>query len=504
MPSRMANMPHPSFAPALATLLAPPLTVMSALAPIQAQAQAISPAEAASLQAQVAALKAQVESMEARLAAAGLAPTGATPTVVAPAGVAPASSAPARDASPAATHPAVAATTPAAAPADPRPGAAIGWKGSPQITEGDRAFKVKGRIQADANYVRAPGSLGDEGLGFSNEMRRIRLGAEGAIGGGFGYKLELELSDNAVDLVDTYVSYKHGPWNVKLGNQNPFQSLDELTGDTSGSVMERAAFTDAFNFERRLGASVQYQRGALLAQAGLFSDDIGALANDADGETGGDENNSHGVDARLVYAPRLGKTQLHLGGSVHWRDLGRLSQGDTRYRQRPFVHSTNTRLIGTPAMQVASEFNWGLETAVIRGRWHAAAEYNTLTADRLDAPSVRFQGAYGELGVFLTPGDSRGYKEGIFTNKAPARPLGSGGFGSLQLTARYDWLDLNDRDIRGGSQQAYIAALVWTPVEYLRFNLNYARLAYKGAKALPSGRTDYGANVIGTRFELDF
>lgn len=482
MPSKMAKMTRLSLGMPSAALLAPPLMLLAT----PASAQVMSAEEAATLRAQVAALKAQVEAMEARLAATGIAPANQAPAPTPP--------------------PVVAAASPT--PATPKTGvatgAAIGWKGSPQITEGERAFKVKGRIQADANYVGAPGSLDDKGLGFSNEMRRIRLGAEGAIGGGFGYKLELELSDNAVDLVDTYVSYKHGPWNVKLGNQNPFQSLDELTGDTSGSVMERAAFTDAFNFERRLGASVQYQRGALLAQLGVFSDDIGALANDSDGVDGGDENNSHGVDTRLVYAPKLGKTQLHFGGSVHWRDLGRLSESDTRYRQRPYVHSTNTRLIGTPAMQVGSEFNWGVETAAIRGRWHAAAEYNTLTANRVGESSVRFHGAYGEVGVFLTPDDSRGYKEGIFTNKAPAHPLGSGGFGTLQLTARYDWLDLDDRDIRGGSQQAYIAALVWTPVEYLRFNLNYARLAYKGAKALPSGRTDYGANVIGTRFELDF
>lgn len=450
------------------------------------QPQAISAEEAALLRAQVAALKEQVERMEARLASAGLPPQASTPAATATP-----------------VSPPLASAAPAAPVAAP-PATAIGWKGSPQFTSGERSFKVKGRIQADANYVGAPKGLDDKGLGFSTEMRRIRLGGEGGIGGGFGYKLELELSDNSVDLVDTYVSYKHGPWTVKLGNQNPFQSLDELTGDTSGSVMERAAFTDAFNFERRLGASVQYQRGPVLAQLGLFSDDIGALANDSDGIEGGDENNSHGVDARLVYAPKLGDTQLHFGGSAHWRDLARLAEGDTRYRQRPYVHSTNTRLIGTPAMQVEREINWGVEMAAIRGRWHAAAEYNTLTADRVGLSSVRFQGAYAELGLFLTSGDSRGYKEGIFTNKAPAHPLGDGGIGSIQLTARYDWLDLNDRDIRGGTQNGYIAALVWTPVEYLRFNINYALLSYKGAKALDSGRTNYNVNVLGTRFELDF
>lgn len=473
---------------------APLLTGCLLIAPMpcahaQTQAQGISAEEVALLRAQVAALKEQVERMEARLAAASGPVLAVAPITPAPV---PATPPPPTAAAPtAATSPSVATT-------------AIAWKGSPQFTSGARSFKVKGRIQADANYVAAPRGLDDKGLGFSTEMRRIRLGGEGGIGGGFGYKLELELSDNVVDLVDTYVSYKHGPWTVKLGNQNPFQSLDELTGDTTGSVMERAAFTDAFNFERRLGISAQYMRGPWLAQLGLFSDDIGALANDADGVEGGDENNSHGIDTRLVFAPMLGGTQLHFGGSAHWRDLARLAEGTTRYRQRPFVHSTNTRLIGTPAMQVEQEFNWGVEIAAIRGRWHAAAEYNRLTSDRVGLPSVSFQGAYAELGLFLTSGDSRGYKEGIFTTKAPAHPLGESGIGSVQFTLRYDWLDLNDRDIRGGTQNGYIAALVWTPVEYLRFNLNYALLAYNGAKALDSGRTDYSVNVIGTRFELDF
>lgn len=457
-----------------------------------AQAQAISAEEAEALRAQIRTMKAQMEAMEARLNAA------------APAADAAAAAASTQNATPAGT-PALAAGT--AAPAT-KPKAkdetGIEWKGSPQFAQGDRLFKVKGRIQADANYVKGPGSLNDKGLGFSNEMRRIRLGAEGALGAGFDYKLELELSDNAVDLVDTYVGYHNGPWQVRLGNQNSFQSLDELTGDTSGSVMERAAFTDAFNFERRLGLAFQYGKGPWLAQAGVFTDDIGALANDSDGVDGGDENNSYGLDGRLVFAPKLGDLQLHFGGSAHWRRLGRLAESDTRYRQRPYVHSTNTRLIGTPVMNVSEEDHYGVEFAAIRGRWHAAAEYHALTANRVDASTVTFQGAYAETGIFLTKGDHRGYKEGIFRVEKPAHPMGEGGMGSLLFTLRYDWLDLNDRDIRGGTQNGYIAALVWEPIQNLRFNVNYALMDYKGAKALPSGKTDYSAQVVSTRFELDF
>jgi phosphate-selective porin OprO/OprP len=449
-----------------------------------ALAQSVSDAEAEQMRAEIRALRERLEVLETRLGTPPLTQTDAAVS----------------------TPPVAAGSAPAgtAAPAQTTEATAIEWKGSPRFVQGDRQFKVKGRIQADANQIAAPGGLADRGLGFSSEMRRIRLGGEGSLGSGFAYKLEVELSDNNVDLVDTFMTYRGGDWQVMLGNHNAFQSLDELTGDTSGSVMERAAFTDAFNFERRLGISAQYARGPLLAQFGVFTDDIGALANDSDGPSGGDENNSYSLDGRIVLAPRIGKTQLHFGGSAHWRRLDRLADEDTRYRQRPFVHSTNTRLIGTPAMNVAQETSYGLELAAISGRWHGAGEVHALRANRVGLSGVTFRGGYAELGYFLTKGDSRGYRNSIFTSKAPARPLGENGIGSIQVNLRYDYLDLDSRDIRGGKQNGYIAALIWSPIQYLRFNLNYALLAYDGAKALPSGDSSYNAQVIGTRFELDF
>lgn len=380
----------------------------------------------------------------------------------------------------------------------------IKWKGSPQFVQQDRTFKVKGRIQTDAGHVAAPGGLDDKGLGFSNEFRRIRLGGEGRLGSGFGYKLELELSDNAVDLVDAFVTHDSGLWRLTIGNHNQFQSLDELTGDTSGSFMERAAFTDAFNFERRLGVSAQYARGLLLLQAGVFTDDIGALANDSDGPSGGDENNSFSIDGRVVYSPEAGNAQLHLGSSAHWRKLERISDDPVRYRQRPFLHATNSRLIGTRPLNVEREFSYGVELAAVKGPWSAAAETHWLRATRMDGPAARFFGGYAELGYFLTRGDRRPYKNGIFGVTDPKRPLGDGGVGAVQVNLRYDYLDLDSREIRGGKQNAYLASVIWSPVNYLRLNLNYGYIDYDGAIALADGRADYGVHVVGSRLELDF
>ncbi len=450
--------------------------LLGALPASTAAAQGISAEEAAALRAEIQRLKADLTRLEARL------PEGGTALPTPPA------SAPAAQT--------------AAAPA-PAPATTTQWKGAPQFVSEDRAFKVKGRVQADAAYVSAPGGTGDRGLGFSTEMRRIRLGGEGKLGGGFGYKLEVELSDNDVELVDAFISYEKNAWLLQVGNQNQFQSLDELTGDSSGSFMERAAFTDAFNFERRLGISAQYRKGAMLLQAGIFADDISALSNSSDGPEGGDENNSFSLDGRGVYAPELGDTRLHLGASAHWRKLNRIEETPVRYRQRPLVHASNSRFLATPNLPVSRELNYGLELAAIRGPWHMAAETHWLKAFRPGASDPSFFGAYAEVGYYLT-GESRPYKNGLFGTAAPARPLGEGGIGAVQVNLRYDHLGLNDRDVRGGKQDAYLASLIWTPVNYLRLNLNYGYLDYRDSAIPANGRTNYGAHVFGSRIELDF
>lgn len=460
-------------------------TAIAALAwPHAAMAQGLSAEEAAQLRAEIAALKAQVSKLESRLD--GVEASAAAPTPAAAAGGAPGAPVPAQVASAA------------------QPETKIGWKGSPLFSRGDASFKVKGRIQYDAGYVSAPKSVNDRAVGFSNELRRLRLGGEGKLGGGFGYKLETELSDNTIDLVDTYITYERGKWLVTLGNHNQFQSLDELISDTAGSVMERAAFTDAFGFERRLGLSVQYQNGPILAQGGIFSDSADSLTNASDGPNGGDENNSFGLDGRLVVAPKLGPVQLHLAGSYHWRDFKRLSETPQRYRQRAFLHSINSRFLSTQAIPAEGESHYGAEAGAIMGQWHVAGEAHWLRVFRPGLADPTFFGGYAEIGYYITKGDSRPYKAGIMGTADPKNPVSKGGPGAIQVNLRYDYLDMNDMGITGGKQNAYIAGIIWTPINYLRFNMNYAHIRYDDAAILAGTRADYGVDVMGVRAELDF
>lgn len=461
-----------------------------AAVPSAASAQALSAQEAADLRAQVAALKAQVDRLEARLDSAAPVAASAPPAAT--------SSSPSQVAAADSSQP--------QAP-QPQPGKSdtgISWKGAPQFSLGNATFKVNGRIQFDAGYLSVPKSVNDRAVGYSNELRRLRLGATGTLGGGFGYKLDTELSDNSVEIVDTYITYQKGKWLVTLGNQNQFQSLDELIGDSTGSVMERAAFTDAFGFERRLGLSVQYRTKLLIAQGGIFSDSIDSLANSSDGPAGGDENNSFALDGRLVFTPKIGDMQLQFGGSYHWRDFQRLSEAPVQYRQRPFLHSVNSRFLATPRFASEGESHYGFELAGSRNRLFFAGEGHWLRAMRPGLADPRFFGAYAEVGYFLTKGDTRPLKDGIFGRTDPANPTSEGGPGAWQIAFRYDYLDMNDKGIVGGTQNAYIAGLVWTPINYLRFNANYAHLSYTDAAILAGTRADYSADVMALRAELDF
>ena len=424
--------------------------------PLLAQDVTLPADELAAMRAQLAAMNARIDQLEGELAA--------TKTEAAEAGQVVDAPAPAADSEPVSTL----------AKSD-------GW-----------SFKPRGRLMFDAGFTNAPDSTGASD-GFGNEVRRARLGASGDMPGGFGYKFEVDFAGNEISVADAILSYENGPIEIAIGQHNNFQSLEELTSSLHTTFIERAAFTDAFGFERRLGASITYARGDVLAQAGVFTDNL----EDTDSK-------NRGADARIVFMPKAGDTQLHFGGSFHYNDLDDPA-AQLRYRQRPLVHFTSQRFIDTRSMGADSETGYGLEAAAIAGRFHAAAEGYWQSVDMpgvTDDPS--FFGGYVEAGVFLTD-DTRGYKGGKFDRTKPSSPVGEGGIGSVQFTLRYDYLNLNDAGIVGGRQAGYFAALVWKPTDYTALMLNYGRLQYTDA-ILPtaSGDTSYGVDAIGMRAQIDF
>lgn len=440
------------------------------------------------------------------------------------------------------------------------------WKGAPLFEDKGAgwSFKPRGRIQYDAGYVSNPDdAIVTRNLGFNTRARRIRLGAEGTIPGGFGYKAEMDFANSTVGFGDVLLTYapKGKPWSIALGNQQYIQSLEQTTSSRFISFLERAQMNDAFNHARRIGLAVGLQDKAnvLRFDAGLFA------AHSIDGTF--NDNGWIGA-ARATYSPQALGGMLHLGanfqhrqfsdnnGSITSAAVGAPSTNQlARYRARPFTTTTDIRFVDTGSFAAKSDNIFGLEAGGIFKSLHVVGEaqwtkVNAFQAgDILDAGLDQFPSAtavvptgdptffsiYGEVGYYFT-GETRGYKNGAWDRTKVLKPFSKGGWGALQLNGRVDYLDLdsnklkngltnnfvtgatslastNSRLGRGGTQLGYLAGLVWIPEDYFRVLLNYAHAEVEGGpqaatveptSTKPVDKRKYGVDVVAARVQVDF
>lgn len=456
-------------------MLAAPATAFA-----QAEQQAVGGGDdAAALRAELQAMRQQMDAMQQRL---NMLETAPVPAPLA----------------------ATAASSTAAKPEAAKPETQVNWRGAPEFKREDGwSFKPRGRLQVDFASVDTPVGVTDDRGGFRTEFRRLYLGFDGSIPGGFGYRLEVDLADGGAELTDAYISYGTGPLTVSVGQVKTFWGLEEMTSDLFTSMMERSTISQAFGFERRVGLSAEYAKDDILLQGGVFGANAADLSDD--------KNNSFAADARAVWSPMLGEdTRLHLGGSVHMRNFND-PDASVRYRARAGAHTSDLRLVDTrdsvseDDIAAKSERSWGLEAAVQHGPFHATAEGYWQKVRRIGGDNPTFFGGYAEVGMVLTKGDSRGYKEGAFDRLKPSNPITKGGIGAIEVNARYDHLDLNDRDIIGGQQKGAWLSVVWAPIDYVRLTANYGKLWISDAAvAAADGDRKYQADTFGLRTQIDF
>lgn len=455
---------------------------------LPAQAQA---ANSAAVQQELQAMRAQMQAMASRI-----------DTLEAELATAKASAQTATETAQNATLTAQTATqtaTAAQAAAAKAPAVQVSWKGAPELkTDSGWSFKPRGRIQVDVGGVDGPSGLTTaqrDHLGTSVEFRRAYLGFDGTMPGGFGYRAEIDVANSTVVINDMYLTYKvNKDVTLALGNQKPNWGLEEMTSDLFTSFQERADYSQAFGFERRIGLNAQYAGKLLVAQLGVFADDPSAL--------GSDNDKSWSVDGRVAAMPQVAGGTLHLGGSVHYRTLND-SIGSVTYQARPFLHTTDLRFVTAGIANATSERGLGLEAAYINGRFHATAESFWQTVRRTGFADPTFNGGYAEVGYMLTD-DETAYKAGVYDRIKPRNGFDKGGIGAIQVNARYNWIDLADAGIAGGRQQTAGLSALWIPTDYVRFILDYGHVWVKDAPVTANGSGNYTADALGMRAQLDF
>ena len=427
------------------------------------------------------------------------------------------------------------------------------WKGAPEYADKDAgfSFKPKGAAQFDAGYVSFPngdelngtvGGLNYNNLGWNSRARRLLLGADGTLPGGFRYSAEFNFAQGTVDYEDIFIAYdfKKVPLTLQIGNIYPFSSLETMTSSKFTSFMERASFTDAFSMNRRLGVGLTFsdkKTDSYIIQGGIFNREINEGTNFS--RTG------YEFALRGAYTPMLGSTRLHVGGSFHYRVNNRDAQNE-RLRARPTTQVTDQRFIDTGAIAAKSDTVAGIELAAIHKGFHFAGEYQKTWIKGLDANTTfgpndgtgggafidgnpSFWSAYAEVGFFFT-GETRGYKGGRFDRTKVLHPFNEGGWGALQANARIDLAELRDRVgdaplpelayatpyyVNGGKQAAYQASLIWNPTDYVRFMAQYAHINVTGGpRAVPPlfdvddtttpNKRKFDSDVFAMRAQVDF
>lgn len=363
--------------------------------------------------------------------------------------------------------------------------AATAWAGAPRTTEEDRQFKINGRVHYDVVGIDAdftnPGAT-DLNYGRSF-MRRIFLGAEGRFTQNWRYNVKLDVSPgrsdtsgqgNEVALDDAFLEYAGGFGSIFIGNANAVSPLEDRTSSNEIPFIERSSIYQAFIPGRVL--SLSYLTGGGNWSLGV------ALQGDSPSNAEAATGESFGVTARATFAPIYqrtpdGLTLVHLGLSARDRDQN--GDANATYSARPAV-SSNTGLGSTVGGAAFShDTTYGAELALQLNSFGATAEYMTSKTERPGTLSeVDYSGYYIDL--FWSPtGESRNYNatDGSFGRVTPRRTLGSdGGIGHVMLSARYDYIDLEDRGagVFGGEQSGYVLGATWKPVGYVKFHLNYS------------------------------
>jgi len=220
------------------------------------------------------------------------------------------------------------------------------------------------------------------------------------------------------------------------------------------------------------------------------------------------EANGYNLTARVTGLPWYaddGERLLHLGFSYSYRVRNDADvDGRTQFVTRPESRITDERLVNAALFTEGGDLI-NPELAIVLGPFSVQGEYFHVFTDADRKGDPAFWGFYVQGSYFLT-GEHRKYKkpEGVFSRVRPKRnfrPL-KGGWGALELGARFSYIDLNDKDIRGGRERNFTAGLNWYLTRNYRFMFNYIRATVKD-RAVP--QIDNGrAHIFQARFQVAY
>lgn len=408
--------------------------------------------------------------------------------------------------------------------------------GEPGIASADGHFSVNlyALVQLDAALYgqAAPGPIATDfrrsgpALGYTaanvdtgharklkdgDDFRRVRLGFSGTAFGDFQYRLLADFGgsgvENAGQVYEAWAQYNgFKPLHIRIGAFAQQEGLADQDSAAAYPFLERPLSADiARSFaagDTRTGAQVFAYGDAYLASVAVTGRSIGVVNSAGIGT-----NQSYGDQlayvGRLAISPHGADWRLHIGGHgqyiSHPADVSGPQAAGTQPPSRfavglsdqAEVRVDGTRLVNTGNVDARHASDVGIEGGAQYRSVLLQTEYDRFDISRV-TPGVsnpHFSGWYVE-GSWVLTGEARKYNGSNAAFDAPPvrHALGHGGFGAIELAARYSTMNLNydagalgsaptASTIRGGDMHIYGAALNWYPNTYIRLALEGQHVA---------------------------
>jgi phosphate-selective porin OprO/OprP len=383
------------------------------------------------------------------------------------------------------------------------------WKNGLKFDSKDGNFKLQagGRIQLDFGSIDPDSSLErsfPDLKGTGVEFRRARLFFSGTVYDSVFFKAQYDFAGQDADFKDVYLGLQKIPviGHLRIGHQKEPFSLEELTSSKYITFLERALPVAAFAPGRNTGIAAYNPvlDKRMTWAVGIYQEtnDSGDAFNDFD---------DFNLTLRLTGLPWYaegGRKLLHLGFGYNRRFRDEDESGaQVRFRTRPETHITDERLVDTGIISADNVDQINPEAAFVYGPFSVQGEYFWNKVDSKEADDPEFQGAY-VYGSWFVTGENRRYStsSGAFSRVSPKKNFypTKGGAGAWELTARWSYIDLNDKNIRGGEENNLTAGVNWYLNPNVRFMFNYIYADLEDRE----GKEDGNANIFMTRFQIDF
>jgi phosphate-selective porin OprO/OprP len=389
------------------------------------------------------------------------------------------------------------------------------------------------RVQTDGHFFFSEEDMNPLGNGFS--IRRARFAVKVQATKNWYGEIDLDFANGILELNDAILGYDFlNGLTTRVGNFKERFSMSQTASSRYLNFMERAMVVTAFAPSRHLGWEVAYNAPWFLAVGGIHFQEI------EDAETRiyvEDNNKDYGRDegysftGKFVLQPFGDNRDLgvHLGGAYSYRtpktSVAPNEYGFARHSTRSLSSINRKKFLDTDLIAHHDhDVRTNIELAAFyKGLGIQSEIINNQTFRKNDLETLNFGGFYVQ-GTYMLFGGRQVYNrlEGEFTQPDKGKK-----WGDVELAMRYDYVNLNSKDVMGGSADGLTLGLNFYTARNVKFQLNYSYLnhdRYANGKgklfvghdingnltrdpskvADPAGKGGHDYSAVGLRCEINF